>query len=51
MHVSFDLIYGLAFGIEYVSAAPEAGVPYSAIILDIACFRWVFEMTGDDEHN
>jgi hypothetical protein len=45
MQVSFDLILGLAFGLEYIQADPEADIEYSCIILDIACFRWVIEFT------
>jgi hypothetical protein len=46
MEVTLDLINGLSFGIEYVSAAPEADVPNPCIIIDFACFRWIIELTG-----
>lgn len=43
MQMSFDMILGVSFGMEFVHAMPEADVPNSCIILDIACFRWIFE--------
>jgi hypothetical protein len=46
MSVTFDIIYGLALGMEYVSACPEVDVPYPCFIVDVACFRWVIEMDG-----
>ena len=47
MEVSFDFINGMCFGIEYISADEEGGIPYSCIIVDFACFRWLLEFTND----
>ena len=46
MEVTFDIITGVAFGLEYVEAQEEADVPYPCIIVDFACFRWIIEFTG-----
>ncbi len=45
MEIYFDLINGMSFGIEYVSANEEAGVEYPCIIVDVAIFRCVLEFT------
>lgn len=50
MDVTFDVINGLAFGLEYVSPAPEADVPNACVIVDFACFRWIIELTGGHTH-
>lgn len=50
MAVTFDVINGLSFGLEYVSAAPEADVPNPCVIVDFACLRWIIELTGDSAH-
>lgn len=42
MHISFNLINGLSFGLEYVSADDELEFP--CIIFDFAIFRWVIEI-------
>lgn len=44
MEISFYLINGLSFGIEYV-APDEEDLPNPCIVLDVACFRWIFELT------
>lgn len=43
MELTFDIINGLSFGIEYVSADPEDDLPNSCVIIDFACFRWILE--------
>jgi hypothetical protein len=45
MEVTFDLIVGLSFGLEYVQACEEADVPNPCIVIDFACFRWIVEFT------
>jgi hypothetical protein len=45
MDLTFVLINGVSFGLEYVAPAPDADVPYPCIILDVACFRWILEIT------
>lgn len=49
-NVTFDLIYGLGLGFEFVPAAPEHDVPNPCFIVDVACFRWIIELTGDARH-
>jgi hypothetical protein len=44
MEVTFDVIVGLSFGLEYVAALPEEGIPNSCFIVDFACFRWIIEI-------
>lgn len=48
MQVSFVVITGIAFGLEYVAQSIEEGIDFPTVILDFVCFRWVFEFTGQD---
>jgi hypothetical protein len=43
MEVTFDLITGISFGLEFVPADAEVDVPYPCIVVDFACFRWIIE--------
>lgn len=45
MEVTFDIINGISFGLEYVAAAPDDFVPYPCVVVDFACFRWILEIT------
>ena len=46
MNITFDLIHGLAFGIEYVSKDLDQEIDESIIIIEFACVRAIF-WTGD----
>jgi len=46
MEVTFDIILGLSFGLEYVQAQDEVDVPNPCVIIDFACFRWIIEFTA-----
>ncbi len=46
MDITFDLINGLAFGIEYVGKDTDEGIDESVIIVDLACIRAII-WTGD----
>lgn len=50
MNVTFDMIYGLGCGMEYVPASYEADIPHPCVIIDFACFRWIIELTGDGQN-
>ena len=45
MNIDFTLIYGLSFGLEYIPADEE--IEFNTFVLDIACFRWVIELTDE----
>ncbi|MBT9137492.1 MAG: hypothetical protein DDT31_00023 [Syntrophomonadaceae bacterium] len=47
MEVTFNFIYGLSFGLEYVAADEEVDILSPCVILDFACFRWIFELTNE----
>lgn len=46
MDITFDLINGLAFGIEYVGKDLEQDIDESVIIVEFACVRCII-WTGD----
>lgn len=46
MDITFDLINGLQFGIEFIGKDEDEGIDESVIIVDIACFRTII-WTGD----
>lgn len=46
MNVTFDLINGLCFGIEYVGKNLDEDIDESVIIIEVACFRAII-WTGD----
>jgi energy-converting hydrogenase Eha subunit F len=48
MDLTFEVINGLCFGIEYVSKDLDEDLEESVIIIEIACFRWILWM-GDCE--
>lgn len=41
MDVTFHLINGLCFGIQYVS--PDEELPNPMVVVEFAFFRWIFE--------
>ena len=48
MNVTFDLINGLCFGIEYVGKNLDEDIDESVIIVEFACLRAII-WTGDFE--
>lgn len=46
MNVTFDLINGLCFGIEYVGKDLDQDIDESVVILEFACLRAII-WTGD----
>lgn len=44
MEITFDIINGLCFGIEYVPADADEGLPNPCVIMEFACFRWILEI-------
>lgn len=48
MNVTFDLINGLGFGIEYIGKNLEDGIDESAVVVTFAILRCII-WTGDFE--
>lgn len=44
MEVTFDIINGLSFGLEYVAGIEGTDIPNPCIVVDFACFRWILEL-------
>lgn len=48
MDVTFDIFYGLGLSIEFVAKDLDQDIEETAVIIEIACFRWII-WTGDNE--
>jgi hypothetical protein len=48
MMITFEVFNGLGISLEYVAKNLEHDIDESVVILELACFRWIF-WTGDFE--
>jgi hypothetical protein len=49
IQIHLDFITGVAVGIEYVAANPEAGVIHPALLIDLFIARLCIEFTGSED--
>jgi len=50
MPATFSFINGISFGLEFIKAHPDADVPHPCVILDLLCFRWIFELSQGEKN-